>query len=35
MKDIKSLEDSDLLIKGVTQTIETKETKDADSLICY
>ena len=29
MKDIKSLEDSDLLIKGVTQTIETKEQRRA------
>ena len=28
MKDNKSLEDSDLLIKSVTQTIETKETKE-------
>ena len=37
MKLVMSLEDSGLLIKGVTQTIEneTKKNKGVDFLVCY
>ena len=36
MKIVKSLEDYDLLTKGVTQTTENnKEHKEVDVLICY
>ena len=36
MKTVESLEDSGLLIKGVTQTIENEtKNKKVDFLMCY
>ena len=36
IKIVKPLEDSSLIIKGVTQTIENEaENKGADFLVCY
>ena len=36
MKIVKSLEDSVLLIKGLTQTIKNEtKNKEVDSLVCY
>ena len=35
VKIVKSLEDFDLLIKGITKTFEKKKSKGVDSLVCY
>ena len=32
---VKSLEDSDLLFKGVTETVQNEENKKEDFLVCY
>ena len=35
IKIVKSLEDSGLLVKGVTETVQNEKNKKEDFLVCY